>query len=394
MEFHFRPEDEAFRDELRAFLQRELPAGWQETWHGPLGHMLEEDRAVDLAMRGKLARQGWLTLAWPREYGGGGADVLRQMVFNEEMEYQRAPGRDPQGINMVGPSVIAHGTEAQKQDHLPRIAHGESLWTQGFSEPNAGSDLASLETRAVRDGDGYVISGRKVWTTRAHYATWMHLLARTDPAAPKHKGISYFLVDMQSAGIEVRPLWDMTGEHSFNEVLLHDMRVPRAALLGQENQGWYIATGTLDMERSGVIFSAYFRRLLEDAQRHLASAPHTGRSPLRDPLIRHALADLAVAVHASRMLSYRVGWMQHRRMPASTLASTSKLFSTELFQRIARTLLRMLGQHGALAHGDPRAPMQGGLAWLYLFTLSRTISAGTSEVQRNIIATRGLGLPR
>ncbi len=388
MDFNFRPEDEAFRREVRDFLHRELPPDWHAQWRPPIGQMDEDAVDTDRAMRRKLAAQGWLALAWPREYGGGGADVLRQVVFNEEMEYWRAPGRDPQGIGLVGPSIIVNGSEDQKREHLARIAGGEVMWTQGFSEPEAGSDLASLQARAVRDGDDYVIDGEKVWTTRAHIADWMHVLVRTDPEAPKHKGISYFLLDMRSPGIEMRPLIDMTGSHSFNAVTFRGVRVPARNMLGEENQGWYVATSTLDFERSGVTFSAYFRRLLEDAVAHLrADGSLTA-------LARYKVADLSIATQASRMLSYRVAWMQQNGLRPSMEASIAKVYNSELFQRIARTLMGLLGLSGALERGQTGAPLQGGVASLYLYTVSRTISAGTSEIQRNVIATRGLGLPR
>jgi alkylation response protein AidB-like acyl-CoA dehydrogenase len=241
MQFRFPPEEEAFREELRTFLREELPE--------------QRPDGVDAwkfsrAFIKKLADRGWLTLAWPKEWGGGAAGHLRQIVFNEEMAYWEAPGTDL-GVDRVGPTIMLHGTEQQKQQHLPVIAQGDEIWCQGFSEPGAGSDLASLQTRAVEDGDTFVINGSKIWTSLAHFAQWMILLARTDVDAPKHRGITFFLLDMKTPGISIQPLVDMLGRHTFNQVFFDNVRVPRDAVVGEVNRGWYVATTTLDFERSG-----------------------------------------------------------------------------------------------------------------------------------------------
>ncbi|MSQ24815.1 MAG: acyl-CoA dehydrogenase [Dehalococcoidia bacterium] len=394
MDFRFRPEDEAFREEVRAFLKRDLPADWKSRWIGVMGHIEEGYYPFEREMRGKLKERGWLAMSWPKEFGGGGADILRQTVFSEEMEYHRAPGRDMGGVGMVGPLLIAHGTEEQKREHLPPMARGEVIWAQGFSEPEAGSDLASLRTRAVRDGDDYVINGQKVWTSRGHRAQWMHLLARTDPNAPKHKGISYFLVDMKTPGIEVRPLVNIANQHDFNEVFLKDVRVPARNIVGEENTGWYVATTTLNLERSNVGFSAVMRSMLEDTIAYLQTQKGTRFSPLDGALTRHKLADLAVAIQVCRVQSYRVAWMQHHGVPYAKEAAMVKVFATELWQRAMRGLMEIVGLYGQLEPHQRGAPLDGGLEHQYLYTIAATIGAGTSEIQRNLIAGRGLGLPR
>lgn len=394
MDFSFRPEDEAFRAEVRAFLKEELPADWRSRWIGVMGHIEAAQYPFEREMRRKLMEKGWLALAWPKEYGGGGADILRQTVFSEEMEYHWAPGRDMGGVGMVGPLLIAHGTEEQKQEHLPPLARGEVIWAQAFSEPEAGSDLASLRTRAVRDGDDYVINGQKVWTSRGHRAQWMHLLARTDPNAPKHKGISYFLVQMDTPGIEVRPLVNMANHHDFNEVFLKDVRVPAGNMVGEENTGWYVATTTLNLERSNVGFSAVMRSMLEGTIAYLQQQKERRFSPRDGALIRHKLADLAVAIQVCRVQSYRVAWMQHHEMPYAREAAIVKVFATELWQRLMQTLMGIAGLYGQLEPHQPGAPLDGGLEHQYLYTIAATIGAGTSEIQRNVIASRGLGLPR
>jgi len=387
MDFRLSKEDEAFRGEVRAFLRKHLPSDW-DPW-SPEGDSGAPD--VDTRMRRALVEQGWMTLAWPREYGGQAASHLRQLVFNEEMSYHGAPGRDRQGLNLVGPCLIVHGSTAQKIEHLPKIARGETLWCQGFSEPGAGSDLASLQTKAERRGGEYVINGQKIWTSYAQRAQWMHMLARTDAEAPKHKGITYFLLDMKTPGVEVRPLINMTGRRGFNQVFFTDVRVPISNVVGEPNRGWYVATTTLDFERSSINFSAQLRRLLDDVFRHMRKGGGSA-APLT-PIARARLADLYTMVQVGRNLSYHVAWMQSRGLVPNMEASMSKLFSTEAHQRVTRGLLDILGLYGIVNSGA-RTQFEGRLVQLYMGSVSMTIGGGTSEIQRNVLATRGLGLPR
>ncbi len=384
MDFAFSPEEQAFRREVRAFLDEELrdrPSGGVDAWQFYRGFVK------------KLAAKGWTTLAWPVEWGGQGASHIKQLVYNEEMARYDAPAND-MGSDRVGPTIMLYGTDEQKQRFLPPIVRGEAVWCQGFSEPGAGSDLASLQTRAVEDGDTFVINGSKIWTSLAHLAEWMILLARTDPEAPKHKGISYFLVDMKTPGITIRPLVDILGRHQFNQVFFDNVRVPRDSLLGELNRGWYVATATLDFERSGIQRVTGSYRTYEQLVDYARDARRDGRPLLAHPLVRRQLAELKIEFEVGRLLSYRVAWMQSSGLIPNYEASVSKMYGSELAQRLAQAGMRVLGLGGQLAPGSPWAPLRGGIETLYLSAAALTVAAGTSEVQRNIIAGRGLGLPR
>ncbi len=378
MDFRFTPEQEAFRGEVRSFIKDEWPP-----------------KAGDQSFAKKLAKKGWLTMSWPKEYGGQAASHVQQLVYNEEMAYYQAPGQS-MGTDRVGPTIILFGTDDQKKEFLPRIANDELHWCQGFSEPGSGSDLASLQTRAVRDGDTYVVNGQKIWTSGAQLADYMILLARTDPDAPKHRGISYFLLDMKSPGVSVRPLVQMTGQAGFNEVFFEDVRVPASAMVGELNRGWYVSTATLDFERSGIgrVIGGLrtYEAMLEHAKQ--APSPSTRYKRLFDvPSVRHALADIGLSFSVGRLLSYRVAWMQSQNLVPNYEASMAKTLGTELHQRLARVAINALGLQGQRRSGDD-VPLHGEIANFYLSTVSLTIAAGTSEINRNIIATRGLGLPR
>jgi alkylation response protein AidB-like acyl-CoA dehydrogenase len=390
MDFGDNEEQAAFRHEVRSFLQAELPDRFRNT-------RIETEELVTMfdtlaEWRGKLAKKGWIAPAWPKEYGGAGLSVMEQFIMNEEFAQMRAPGVGGMGVAMLGPTLIVHGNEEQKKEHLGRILSGEVMWCQGFSEPEAGSDLASLRTRAVKDGDDYVINGQKIWTSYAKYAHWMFLLARTDFEAPKHKGISYFLVDMKTPGVEVRPLPDMAGGAIFNEVFFDNVRVPNRNLVGEENRGWYIAATTLDFERSN-IGSAVSARLAIEEMIRFAKGDGSRVSVLaRNPSLRHELADRRIEAEVARMLSFRIASMQARGLIPNYEASMAKTFASELSQRIANTGVKLLGLYGSLQ--GKQAPEEGRLSRAYLGSVGITIAAGTSEIQRNIIATRGLGLPR
>jgi len=383
MDFHFTPEQEAFRTEVREFALRE----WRGEDGGEGGGRPAHDRAV--AFRHKLAAKGWLTRAWPKEYGGMEASHLDQAIYSEEMSLAAAPGLD-MGVDRVGPTLMLFGNDEQKDRFLGPISRGELNWCQGFSEPGAGSDLASLQTRATKDGDFYVINGQKIWTSNAHFADWIFCLARTDPDAPKHRGISFFLIDMKTPGISIRPLINMAGQHGFNETFFDNVRVPKENLVGEENRGWYIAATTLDFERSGINRIAAATRTLHALLDHVRATP-----ALRDRAdIRHRLAELVLEFDLGRLLAYRVAWMQSQKQVPNYEASMSKLFGSEMQQRLANFAVDTLGLGGQLLPGDARAPLGGRAALYYQTSVSLTIAAGTSEVQKNIIATRGLGLPR
>ncbi len=341
----------------------------------------------------KMYARGWMTMAWPVEYGGQGADPIRQLIFREEVAVAGAPSGG-QGATVIAPAIMLHGSEEQKRRFLPAIARGEINWCQGFSEPGAGSDLASLQTRAVRDGDDYVINGQKIWTTGAWKADWIHLLARTDPEAPKHRGISYFLFDMNTPGVSVQRLTHMTGRAELCQTFFENVRVPASQMLGPENRGWYVAATTLDFERSGIDRVASGQRILDDIRAFANEATRDGRPLITIPNVKNRIADLQIALEVGRWLAYRVAWMQTKGMVPNYEASMSKVYGSGLNQQIANHGTYILGLYGQLGEDDSRAPRGGRIAFHYLHSVQATILAGTSEIQRNIIATRGLGLPR
>lgn len=390
MRFRYDPETEAFREEVRRFIREHLPPEEERLRRGFEGGFRspEEEKAYVMGFQQKLAERGWLAMAWPKEYGGGGASHMKQLVYNEEMAYAQAPVGN-MGIAWVGPSLMLYGTEEQKRTFIPRIAQAQDWWCTLYSEPGAGSDLAALQTRAVRDGDDYVINGQKIWTSGGHLADWGWLAARTDPDAPKHKGITMFMVNMKSPGITVRPLINMANRHGFNEVFFEDVRVPATQVVGEVNRGWYHMAVALDFERSGIQAYAGGRRSVE---RLVALAKERPELVRRRPGIRHELADRAVEVNVGTFLAYRVATMQARGLVPNTEASASKLFGSELTQRIALTGMHLLGMAGQLRDGSPHMVIDQATG--YLQAVSATIAAGTSEIQRGIIATRGLGLPR
>ena len=318
--------------------------------------------------------------------------VGEQFIFNEEMARVRAPAFGGFGVNMIGPVLIMYGTEEQKRGHLPGITSGEVLWCQGYSEPGSGSDLASLQTRAVRDGDDYVLNGQKIWTSGGHRANWMFLLARTDPDAPKHRGISMFLLDMKSPGVTVRPLINMAHDHLFNEVFFDSVRVPAKNLVGEENRGWYIGATLLDFERSNIAGAIGLRHTVDDIIKLVAENPD---GQVRDDhAARLELAERSIEAEISRLFSYRIISMQKRGQVPNYEASVNKMYRSEVQQRIAQTGMRLIGLYGNAWRGDKWAPLKGRISHMYVSSVAATIAAGTSEIQRNIIATRGLGLPR
>jgi 3-oxocholest-4-en-26-oyl-CoA dehydrogenase alpha subunit len=390
MDFAFTESELKLRDDVRAFLADTL-----EGYEGGGSDLSDDDQEFAQLFNRKLAERGWIAPAWPKAYGGLGATYIEQMIFSEELAGAGAPGGGRIfGVGMVGPTLIVHGSDEQKAQHLPGITSGTVLWCQGYSEPGAGSDLAALQTRAVRDGDDYVINGQKIWTTQAHIADWMFFLARTDVEAPKHKGISFFLMDMKTPGITVRPLVNMGNRHEFNEVFFEDVRVPAKNLVGGENRGWYVAMTLLDFERSSVASVAANRRTLADLVALARETRQNGDATIDVPWIRNRFADLWIETEASRWLSYRVAAMQQRGMVPNYEASIVKVLATESSQRIYNFGTKMLGLYGQLTADSKWTRLRGAIESGYLSSGAPTIYSGSNEIQRNVIATRGLGLPR
>lgn len=393
MDLAYTPEQEAYRRRLRAWLKKNMPPRRER-----MGAIAEDDPARirrAKAWQRKLYEAGYVALSWPRQYGGQEADVITQAIVNEELARAGAPPLIGQmGIQMVGPTLIQYGTEEQKKRFLPPILTAEEIWCQGYSEPGAGSDLASLQTRAELVGDEFVVNGQKIWTSNAHFADWMFCLVRTDPAAPKHRGISYLLIDMKSPGITVRPLAQITGERGFNQVFFEDVRVPRRNLVGELHRGWEVANATLFHERNMLGASARTQELFQGLVHVAQLRGRSGRAAVEDPRVRMRLAELAMRVHAMRYHSYRQLTEAARGRQPGIAASVTKLVSTELNHDIAAAALDLLGSFGTLTKRSPWAVERGYWMTEFLFTLGMIIGGGTSEIQKNIIGERGLGLPR
>jgi alkylation response protein AidB-like acyl-CoA dehydrogenase len=378
MDLSYTPEEEAFRARVRAWLEANVPA-----------HSEQRDLEASKAWQQKLHQGGYLAVAWPKEYGGAGLSSMEQAILNEEMARVRAPGViNSMAIWWVGPAIMKYGTEAQKKRFIPRILTAEDIWATGYSEPSSGSDMAAAKTRAVRDGDHYVVTGQKIWTTIAHISNWYFVLVRTSTDGPKWAGLSLMLMDMKSPGIEIRPIRQIDGGSEFNEVFMTDVRVPVENLLGKEGQGWEIVSSALVNERSGIAGSIRFDHTLEWLKETARAQAKGG-----DPAVRQKIAELAVKAMVMRCAGLRslTDTLKERMNPH--LSAAMKLMSTGLTQEFSEAAMELLGPHAAL-QDDPHAPFGGRWPRQYLGDRSMTIAGGTSEVQRNIVAQRILGLPR
>ena len=325
---------------------------------------------------------------WPREYGGRGSSYVDYVIFLEEIARRGSPGYNAIGAKMLAPTLIEYGTEEQKGRHLEPIAQGEEFWCEGFSEPEAGSDLASLKTRARKSNGYYLINGQKTWSTFAQYSQWCCLLARTDPESKRHRGLSFFLVDLSSPGITVRPIENLLGDADFCEIFFEDVKVPKENLVGEEGQGWQVAQTFLSHERVTIAPVAVVQTMLERLCEYLRDARlQVGVE------VRHRLAQLAIEAEVGRLICYRVAWLHDRKQATEWHAAMSRLYSTQLWKRATGEVLQLLGLYGLLDE-DVRGSLRGWFSRLYLASLGATVAAGTSEIQKNIIALRGLGLPR
>jgi hypothetical protein len=398
MEFRFSPKEEAFKREVEEFLKRELPEDWPRLsrhWPGAYGTLEWEDeelRDIVKNFRIKLAQRGWLTIAWPKEYGGQEHSYMEQAIFDERMSYWRAPAIGV-ATGIAGPTILRFGTEQNKRQWIPRIASGQIEMWLAYSEPDAGSDLASIRTTAVERNDHYVINGQKVWSTLAHMADYAWLVARTDPSAPRHHGVSLFIVDNKTPGVTIRPLINIVGVHSFNEVFFDDVRVPKENLIGQKNMGFYYLMTALDFERL-IVGIGGFRRVFEELLEEVKSIKRDGTPLSRDPWVRMRLAEIAVKIEVVYMFFWRTAEMLDKGLVPNVESSLLKLTATELSRELADTAMEILGPYGLIEGDSPWRPFRGMAPRGYLDCVSATIGAGTSEIQRNIIAQRGLGLPR
>ena len=391
MDFSFNDEEEAFRKEVRDWIKKETPKRWFEL-DPLLWEETDESWAISREFQKKLGQKGWLAPAYPKQYGGLEMSHMKRLILAEELSYNKAPvGVETEiAVNWVGPDLLLFGSEEQKQKYALGVAKGDLVICLGYSEPNAGSDLASLQTTAVEEDDEYVINGNKIWTSYAHYADYCWLAARTDPNAPrKYDGISMFVVDMKTPGITIHPLINLMNRHSFNEVFFDNVRIPKENLVGKKNNGWYELMIALDSERSGIGTAAMLQQLLEDLVEYAKE-----RKCDKDPIIRQKLAEMAVEIEVSRMMCYRIAWMYSADLHPSYESSMSFVFTSELLRRLADVGMDIAGPYGQLEMDSKWAVHQGRVERLCLNCLSIGVGGGTNEIQRNIIAQRGLGLPR
>ncbi len=404
MDWNDTHEQATFREEVRSFIDAKVPKRYQRDAEGfPSPHDWQHDakspdaepRAVSKEWVASLGEKGWMAPQWPKEYGGAGLSPMEQFIFKQEMTQAEVPLGLVVGPGMIGPTLIIHGTEEQKKEHIPKILSGEVIWAQGYSEPEAGSDLASLKTRATRDGDDYVINGQKIWTTGAHFSDWIFALVRTDPEAPKHRGISFVMMDIKTPGISVRPLINMGWEHEFNETFFENVRVPVSNRVGEENRGWYVGMTLLDFERSNITGAVAARR---DVERLIDFAKGEGAEKTRIGSLSSVRGEVANRYIESEVMfnfSMRIISIQASGMVPNYEASVSKIFGSELSQRLANTGVKALGLYGNLwAKQDGHSALRSAFTRAYVRTVPSTIAGGSGEIQRGIIASRGLGLPR
>ena len=396
MDFDFTPEQQAFRAEVRDWLAKHVPADLKgRGFAASRADRAEVDRLRE--WQRTLHKAGYVGIDWPAEYGGRGASIMEQIILYEEMSRAASPQPvNRGGLSMLGPTLMKHGTSAQRAAHLSKILTGEEIWCQGFSEPNAGSDLANLQTRAVLDGDAYVLNGQKVWTSMAHVADWGFFLARTDPAAPKHKGITFILIDMKTPGISIRPLRQITGEAEFNEVFLENVRVPATNVVGKVNEGWGVALTTLAYERDVLTMIRHIS-LRTALERLVALAKRTiknGQLASQDLVMRQKIASLAVAERCLQLNGYRSLTQILRGKAPGPEGSTSKLFWSQVDQDLADVATEVIGPYSQIASPSPLAPDDGQWEFYALLARGSGIRAGTSEILRNILGERVLGLPK
>ena len=398
MDFNYSAQEEAFRQEVRAWLaenMKELPEWWNRTdIPGPEADS-DEYHQFSLWWQRKLNDAGFVGVTWPKEYGGRGVTLMEELVLYEELAKHRAPTpANIMGLSWVGPLVLSFGTEEQKKRFLPKMLTAEEWWCTLYSEPEAGSDMANVQTRAVEDGDDFVVNGQKVWTSGGQYADWAVLLARTDPDAPKHRGLSYFLMDMHSPGVTLRPLVQITGHAEFNETFLDDVRIPKHQMLGEKNKGWYVAMGGVEMERTVMSFSVMRENTIQDLIEMVKELKRNGQPLSKDPVIRQKLAQFYIDTNIAKYIELRALTRVLQGKPLGPEGSISHVHQEEFSQRLQDFAMQLQGPYSSLMRGSKYAIEQGRWQLSFLRARGMTIAGGTIEINRNIIAQRGLGLPR
>lgn len=394
MDLSYSEQDQAFRKQVRAWMKKNVPKK-----NPAFGKLAADDpRRIERAKEWQrsLYQAGYVAMGWPKEYGGqGDSNVMRQTIVNEELVLAKAPGLiGASGLTMLGPTLLQCGTDQQKHRYLPKVLTAEEIWCQGYSEPGSGSDLASLRTRAELVGDEFIINGQKVWTSGAQFSDWMFCLVRTDPDAPKHRGISYVLIDMKAPGITVRPLVQMTGDAGFNEVFFEDVRVPRENLVGELNQGWMVANATLFHERNMLSSTTRTQLMMQNLIRLARSHERYGKPAAEDPVIRQKLAELLGRVEAMKYHSLRQLTDVIKGRQPGLGAMVNKLVGTELNHNICALALELMNSYAPLKRGADQVIDNGVWQYEFMFTLGLIIGGGTSQIQKNIISERGLGMPK
>jgi hypothetical protein len=395
MDFRFSEQEKAFRKEVEDFLKKEIPAGWVEEslyWpagYGTLPFFEAEYKTFCRQLNHKLGEKGWLSLGWP----GDKHSHVEEAIFNDLTTYYRILTGDV-STKIGAPTILLFGSEEMKKEWVPRIARGEISFWLAYSEPNAGSDLASLQTSAVEDGDDLILNGNKIWSSGAHVSDYAWMVVRTDPkATSRYQGITFVIVPNDTPGITIHPLVNICGIHSFNEVYFDNVRVPKKNIVGEMNQGWYYLMAALGFERLAVPMGD-FRRIFEELVQYTKETKHNGEALSKDPLVRNKLADIAIKMEVVNRFFWQVAWKSDKGISSDTDASILKLISTELSRDLAFTAMDIMGPYGQLATDSKWAALRGRMQLGYLDCISALVGAGTSEVQRNIIAQRGLGLPR
>ena len=406
MDWEDTQEQATFREDVRSFIEENLPQYYkdkrvwnavtlEDDWQDHMMHGSDEAKAAAQEWADILSSRNWVAPHWPSEYGGGGLTTMEQFIFNMEMAEAEAPMVGGSGLSLLGPTVLIHGTDEQKERLLEPSLRGEMLWSQGFSEPGAGSDLASLQTRAVRDGDEYIINGQKLWTSSAHKSNWLFGMFRTDPDAPKHRGITFMVMPQLNNGITVRPITTMGWEHGTNETFFEDVHVPANNVIGEVNRGWYVGMTLLDFERSNIAGAVETRRRLRSLIDYLDTDEGRLRAQDRGQRTRALIADRWIESEVLFNFSFRIISMQSSGMVPNYEASTSKIFGSELDQRTANTGMKAFGLYANIwDRAHELTPLDARFTQLYVHSVVFTIFGGSNEIQRNIIATRGLALPR
>ena len=390
MNFDLTDKQKRFRQDVCDFFDKEVTDGVIEESESGMGYGPHSWELIR-----KLGERKWLAPSFPEKYGGLGLSRIYRYIVLRELDYRNAlvvvPGLGSVGVDMAGPVILRYGSEELKNEFLPRIARGEIELVLGYTEPNAGSDLSGITLRAVEDGNEYILTGQKTFNTSCHFAQYHWLMARTDPDAPRHKGISLFLVDLKSPGISVNPLWEMSDMRT-NEVFYDEVRVPKKYLVGEKNSGWYYVASALDLERVMTVGS--LERIFEKLISYTKTTTKNGRPLSKEPWIRQKLVEMAIEISVARNLVHRVVWLQDKNKIPNHETALLKMFVSELNQRLIQTAMDILGPYGQLRKGSKHAAFNGTIERAFRASFLMSIGGGTSEIMRNIVALRGLGLPR